>query len=60
MTGAGCSGRIGFTMSLLIGMLAFDDAAHAAGVRFGVITRSLISIALGLVVSSRGEACAHP
>jgi len=53
MTGAGCSARIGFTMSLLIGMLAFDDAAHAAGVRFGVITGSLISIALGLVVSSR-------
>jgi Na+/H+ antiporter NhaA len=53
MTGAGCSARIDFTMSLLIGMLAFDGAAHAASGRFGVITGSLISIALGLVVSSR-------
>jgi Na+/H+ antiporter NhaA len=32
MTGAGCSARVGFTMNLFIGILAFEDAVHAAGV----------------------------
>jgi NhaA family Na+:H+ antiporter len=50
MAGAGCLAGIGFTMSLFIGMLAFEDAAHAAAVRFGVIAGSLVSIALGLSI----------
>jgi Na+:H+ antiporter, NhaA family len=50
LAGVGCLAGIGFTMSLFIGTLAFEDAAHAAGVRVGVISGSLISIALGLAV----------
>jgi NhaA family Na+:H+ antiporter len=50
MAGVGCLAGIGFTMSLFIGMLAFEDAAHAAAVRFGVIAGSLVSIALGLAI----------
>jgi NhaA family Na+:H+ antiporter len=50
IAGVGCLAGIGFTMSLFIGMLAFEDAAHAAGVRFGVIAGSLVSIGLGLGV----------
>jgi Na+:H+ antiporter, NhaA family len=41
---------IGFTMSLFIGGLAFDDTAHAAQVRLGVLTGSLASALLGLAV----------
>ncbi len=41
---------IGFTMSLFIGMLSFADPAHAAGVRIGVITGSLLSAVAGYAV----------
>ena len=34
---------IGFTMSLFIGTLAFDDPAHQAAVRLGVLSGSLLS-----------------
>jgi len=34
---------IGFTMSLFIGTLAFDDLEHATGVRLGVLCGSLLS-----------------
>jgi NhaA family Na+:H+ antiporter len=34
---------IGFTMSLFIGTLAFDDLEHATGVRLGVLLGSLLS-----------------
>jgi Na+/H+ antiporter NhaA len=37
---------IGFTMSLFIGTLAFEDIEHAAAVRLGVLSGSLLS-ALG-------------
>jgi NhaA family Na+:H+ antiporter len=50
IAGVSCLAGIGFTMSLFIGALAFDDASHAAGVRFGVITGSLISTALGMIL----------
>jgi NhaA family Na+:H+ antiporter len=46
--GVGCLAGIGFTLSLFIGMLAFEDLTHAADVRLGVIGGSLVSIALGL------------
>lgn len=39
---------IGFTMSLFIGTLAFDDPAAAAGVRLGVLGGSFISAIVGL------------
>jgi len=41
---------IGFTMSLFIGSLAFDDPAYAVDVRLGVLTGSLMSALAGYVV----------
>jgi NhaA family Na+:H+ antiporter len=46
-----CAG-IGFTMSLFIGTLAFDDPAFAAPLRLGVLVGSLVSAALGYLVLS--------
>jgi Na+:H+ antiporter, NhaA family len=44
---------IGFTMSLFIGILAYDGAARAADVRLGVIVGSLLSALIGYVVLRR-------
>jgi NhaA family Na+:H+ antiporter len=41
---------IGFTMSLFIGTLAFDDPRRAADVRLGVIVGSLLSTIAGYLV----------
>jgi NhaA family Na+:H+ antiporter len=41
---------IGFTMSLFIGSLAFDDAAQAAGIRLGVFIGSILSAVCGYVL----------
>jgi NhaA family Na+:H+ antiporter len=38
---------IGFTMSLFIGSLAFDDLAHATAIRLGVFSGSLFSAVAG-------------
>jgi Na+:H+ antiporter, NhaA family len=46
---------IGFTMSLFIGGLAFDDPAHAVQVRLGVLAGSLASAILGYAVLARGR-----
>ncbi len=43
---------IGFTMSLFIGNLAFEDPAMAAPVRLGVLTGSLLSAVAGYLVLS--------
>jgi Na+:H+ antiporter, NhaA family len=54
---------IGFTMSLFIGMLAFEDPARAADVRVGVIAGSLLSAVAGYLllraVSPRTAAPTH-
>jgi Na+:H+ antiporter, NhaA family len=41
---------IGFTMSLFIGSLSFDDALHLNEVRFGVLSGSAISAILGFIL----------
>ena len=38
---------VGFTMSLFIGTLAFDDPMHAVGVRIGVLLGSMVSGIVG-------------
>jgi NhaA family Na+:H+ antiporter len=43
----GICGGIGFTMSLFIGTLAFEDEQHLPLVRLGVIAGSLLSAAFG-------------
>ncbi len=44
-----CAG-IGFTMSLFIGTLAWDDPAYAAPLRLGVLGGSILSAVLGYLV----------
>jgi NhaA family Na+:H+ antiporter len=41
---------IGFTMSLFIGTLAFDEMEHATGLRLGVLIGSLLSAVGGYVL----------
>jgi len=50
LLGVGMLGGIGFTMSLFIGMLAFTDPAHAAPLRLGVLSGSLLSALAGFLV----------
>lgn len=44
---------IGFTMSLFIGTLAFEDPSYAPGVRMGVITGSILSAVAGYLIILR-------
>jgi len=41
---------VGFTMSLFIGTLAWDDGSHAAALRLGVLGGSIVSAVCGLGV----------
>ncbi|MFP4313378.1 MAG: Na+/H+ antiporter NhaA [Alphaproteobacteria bacterium] len=41
---------IGFTMSLFIGGLAFEDLAHQASIRLGVLVGSIISATMGFLI----------
>ena len=50
---------IGFTMSLFIGTLAFDDPEHAASVRLGVLSGSLLSATAGFLVLRWSLARSH-
>lgn len=50
--GIACLTGIGFTMSLFIGTLAFDDAIRLDQVRLGVLAGSLLSATAGIAVLS--------
>src|SRR6266404_434247 len=45
---------IGFTMSLFIGTLAWEDSAHAAALRLGVLAGSIASALCGLALLTLG------
>ncbi|MFZ5790544.1 MAG: Na+/H+ antiporter NhaA [Pseudomonadota bacterium] len=49
---------IGFTMSLFIGTLAWDDAAYAAPLRLGVLGGSLLSGLVGYLILKVGDPAA--
>ena len=51
--GLSCLAGIGFTMSLFIGSLSFDDLALMNAVRMGVLAGSALSAILGFVVLRR-------
>ncbi len=48
--GVACLTGVGFTMSLFIGTLAFDDATLLNGVRLGVLMGSILSGVMGYLV----------
>ena len=61
--GVACLTGIGFTMSLFIGMLAFEDRDHLDQVRIGVLTGSILSALAGIaalkVAAARERGNAH-
>jgi NhaA family Na+:H+ antiporter len=48
--GVGCVAGVGFTMSLFVGALAFDDPILVTPVRLGVYAGSIFSALLGLAI----------
>ena len=58
--GASMLAGIGFTMSLFIGILAFDDPAFATPVRLGVLIASSIAAISGYLVLARARALPSP
>ncbi|HEX5997841.1 MAG TPA: Na+/H+ antiporter NhaA [Hyphomicrobiaceae bacterium] len=61
ITGLAVLGGIGFTMSLFIGMLAFDTPEYTAKLRLGVLAGSLLSAVVGYVLlrTSAGSGAAR-
>ncbi|MEO1331394.1 MAG: Na+/H+ antiporter NhaA, partial [Pseudomonadota bacterium] len=55
LVGVSALAGIGFTMSLFIGNLAFDDPQYAAGVRLGVLGGSILSATLGYLILSNSK-----
>jgi NhaA family Na+:H+ antiporter len=53
VVGAGCLAGIGFTMSLFISDLAFDDETLIATAKIGILAASLVSGIIGFVILSR-------
>ena len=53
--GAGVLAGIGFTMSLFIGILAFEDPAIGTHVRLGVLSGSIVSAIIGYLILSRAQ-----
>ena len=55
MVGLAMVAGIGFTVSLFISRLAFDDPAVADESRIGILVGSLIAAVVGLAILSRTE-----
>jgi NhaA family Na+:H+ antiporter len=55
----GVCGGIGFTMSLFIGTLAFQDGHHHPLVQLGVLAGSLLSAALGYALLHFSKTASH-
>jgi len=53
VAGAGCLAGIGFTMSLFISDLAFNDAALITAAKIGILAASLISGIVGFAILSK-------
>jgi Na+:H+ antiporter, NhaA family len=53
IVGVGFIAGVGFTMSLFVGALAFDDPALATPVRLGVYIGSILSALLGLLILAK-------
>jgi NhaA family Na+:H+ antiporter len=51
--GAGCLAGVGFTMSLFISDLAFDNETLIATAKIGILAASLVSAILGFIILSR-------
>ncbi|TNF77427.1 MAG: Na+/H+ antiporter NhaA [Acidobacteria bacterium] len=51
--GAGCLAGVGFTMSLFISDLAFNDEALIATAKIGILAASLVSGILGFIILAR-------
>lgn len=50
--GVGLLSGIGFTMSLFIGTLAWEDGSHAGEIRLGVLVGSLLAAGSGCLPSA--------
>jgi NhaA family Na+:H+ antiporter len=53
IAGAGCLAGIGFTMSLFITDLAFDNESLIATAKVGILAASLVSGIIGYVLLSK-------
>jgi NhaA family Na+:H+ antiporter len=53
VAGAGCLAGIGFTMSLFISDLAFNDAALITAAKIGILAASLASGIIGFAILNR-------
>lgn len=60
IAGIACLAGIGFTMSLFIGSLSFEDAVHMNDVRLGVLAGSAISAILGFSILRATASASQP
>ncbi len=51
--GVSCLAGVGFTMSLFIGELAFEDPGMIGDAKLGILVASLVAGALGYLILSR-------
>jgi Na+:H+ antiporter, NhaA family len=54
--GAGCLAGLGFTMSLFIATLAFDDVALLEAAKLGILAASVVAGVVGAIVLARSRA----